>query len=160
MRILLTVDGAAQASTALREAGTRLDQPARPLLEVLAQEMQTMFQAHIQNAVGPDGPWPELATATHNIRHYYGWGAVGPKGIRAGDLLHSLQPLAIGDSYAETGSRLSYAETMNEGGDVTDEHGRTRTVQAFPFVWLGEQEISDLMTLVSEYYFGGERAAA
>lgn len=160
MRILLTVDGAPQASTTLRELGARLAQPARPLLEVLAAEMQTVFQGHITAAIGPEGPWPELADETHFIRAWYGWGAAEPKGIRGGDLLHNIQTLAIGEDFAETGANLSYARTVNDGGQVTDEHGRTRTVQAFPFVWLGPQEISDFMTLVSEYFFGGGELAA
>jgi hypothetical protein len=64
MRIHLQVDGAAAAKALLERTGARLTQPVRPLLQVLAAELQTYLQGHIRAEAGPDGPWPALTPQT------------------------------------------------------------------------------------------------
>jgi phage gpG-like protein len=155
MRLVLTVSGVESAHQVLTSAASALEQPARPLLEVLAAEMQTYLQAHIREERGPDGPWPALAPATRKIREYYGHPADHPILVRAGDLLQSITTLSIEESAVEVGTRLTYARTVQDGGPVTDpKTGRTRQVQAFPFAFVAEQEVQDLVTLVKEYYLG------
>ncbi len=154
MRIQLKVDGADAAKALLERTGARLSQPVRPLLEVLAAELQTYLQGHIRAETGPDGPWPDLMPQTRAIRRHYGHGD-GPRLVRAGDLLHSITTLGLTDRGVEVGTNMRYARTVNDGGDVTDpQTGRTRTVQAFPFVYLTAQEIEDLRGLIVEYFFG------
>jgi phage gpG-like protein len=159
MNIRLEIAGADEASRKLRGTAEQLAKDPRPLLEALAAEMQTLFQGHIREAKGPDGDWPELADATHHIRAHYGWGAGGPKGIRAGDLLHSITTLRLGDDFVDVGTNLSYSRTMQEGGEVTDERGHTRSVQAFPFVWLSDSNVRDFVELIRGYYLGGVAGA-
>jgi phage gpG-like protein len=159
MRISLTIDGAEEARDLLQSTAQRLEQPARPLLEVIAAELQTYLQRHIQDERGPGGPWPALAPATLHIREHYGHPAASPRLVRAGDLLHSITTLDLTDASTEVGTRMHYARVLQDGGTVTDaKTGRPRTVQAFPFAYLTEQEIEDVMTLVTEYYFGGADA--
>jgi|GEM_PF-4318130 len=154
MRIALKLDGAREAQDLLQRTGKKLSQPARPLLEVLAAELQTYLQTHIREESGPAGPWPALMPQTRAIRNHYGHGD-SPKLIRAGDLLHSITTLALTDHGVDVGTHMSYARVVNDGGTVTDpKTGQTRTVQAFPFVYATAQEIDDLRTLVQEYYFG------
>jgi phage gpG-like protein len=159
MRIVLQVHGAEDTARELAATGARLSQPAAPLLQAAGAMMQTFFQTHLNNAEGPGGPWPELAAETRAIRRHYGHGEA-PKLIRAGDLLHSITTLGQADSAVDVGTRLSYARIVHDGGQVTDENGRTRTVQAFPFVYLLPQEIGDLMDAVTAYYFEGSPVAA
>lgn len=155
MRIEITVDGADRAQEMLGRVAASLDQPVRPLLETLGAEMQTAFQKHIQNAEGPDGPWPKLKIATVIIREHYGHGGEGPRLIRGGDLLHSLQVLGLTDSYVESGTRLSYARVVQDGGTATDPSGRSHEVQAFPFVYFSNQEVDDYFELIRTYFFEG-----
>jgi phage gpG-like protein len=158
VRIALQVHGAEDTARQLEAIGTRLSQPAAPLLQAAAAMMQTYFQAHLRAAEGPDGPWPELKPETRAIRRHYGHGEA--KLVRAGDLLQSITTLGQADASVDVGTRLSYARTVHDGGQVTDEHGRTRTVQAFPFVYLTGQEIDDLVDTVTAYYFEGAAGAA
>jgi len=154
MRIHLQVQGAAAAKALLERTGARLTQPVRPLLQVLAAELQTYLQGHIQAETGPDGPWPTLAPQTRAIRRHYGHGD-GPRLVRAGDLLHSITTLGLTDRGVDVGTNMRYARTANDGGEVTDpQTGRTRTVQAFPFAYVTPGEVQDLLTLVTEYFFG------
>jgi phage gpG-like protein len=159
MRIALNIDGAQQAREILAGAGRRLEQPRKPLLEVLAAELQTYLQQHIRDERGPDGPWPPLAPATRRIREYYGHPADSPRLVRAGDLLQSVTTLDLSESAAQVGTLMRYARILQDGGTFTDpKTGRTRTVQAFPFAYLTAREIDDLMTLITEYFFGDESA--
>jgi phage gpG-like protein len=152
VRIALQVHGADELARGLRATGERLSRPPEPLLQAAAAMMQTWFQEHLRGEQGPDGAWPALHPATRAIRRHYGHGEA-PKLVRAGDLLHSVQTLAQEASSVEVGTRLSYAATVHDGGQVTDERGRTRTVQAFPFVYFTPQEIEDLVDAVTAYYF-------
>ena len=154
MKIALQVHGAEDVSRELAAQGTRLSQPAAPLLQAAGAMMQTYFQTHLRNAEGPNGPWPELMPETRAIRRHYGHGDT-PKLVRAGDLLQSITTLGQADTFVDVGTRLIYARTVHDGGQVTDENGRTRTVQAFPFVYLTEQEIGDITDAVIGYYFEG-----
>ncbi len=152
MRIALEVHGADEAARKLEGMGERLARPAAPLLQAAAAMMQTWFQSHLRAEEGPDGPWPALRPQTRAIRRHYGHGEA-PKLVRAGDLLHSIQTLGQGEASVDVGTRLSYARIVHDGGEVTDEHGRTRTVQAFPFVYMTDTEIADLADAVVGYYF-------
>ena len=154
MRITVTIEGAAEAVQLLEAAAARLEQPPRPLLESLAAALQTYLQAHIQTQTGPEGPWPALAPATRKIRAYYGHPADGPALIRGGDLLQSIAVLALEASAVEVGTRLPFARTLQDGGTIADpKTGRTREVQAFPFAYVTEAEVQDLVTLIQEHYF-------
>lgn len=151
MRISLQVDGAEALAKALEAKAERLAKPVAPLLQAAAALMGTWIQDHIRSESGPDGPWPELMPETRAIRHHYGH--EGGSLVRAGDLLHSITTLAQTDHAVDVGTRLVYARVLQDGGQVTDEHG-TRTVQAFPFVYLSDQEIADVVDTVTAYYFG------
>jgi phage gpG-like protein len=157
MRITVTIEGAAEAVQLLEAAAARLEQPPRSLLESLAAALQTYLQAHIQTQTGPEGPWPSLAPATRKIRAYYGHPADGPALIRGGDLLQSITTLAIEDRAPlniTVGTRLPFARTLQDGGSIADpKTGRTRDVQAFPFAYVTEAEVQDLVTLIQEHYF-------
>jgi phage gpG-like protein len=155
VRLTLTVAGVDEAREVLAAAAARLEQPARPLLEVLAAELQTYFQVHINEERGPGGPWPPLSRVTQKIREYYGHPGDHPQLVRAGDLLHSISTLALEESAVEVGTRMHYARVLQDGGTVADaKTGRPREVQAFPFAYVAEQELADLVTLITEYYFG------
>jgi phage gpG-like protein len=154
MRITATIEGHETAIQLLEAVATRLEQPPRPLLESLAAALQTYFQTHIQTQTGPEGPWPPLAPATRKIRAYYGHPADGPALIRGGDLLQSITTLAIEDRAIEVGTRLPFARTLQEGGTVAHPNtGRTREVQAFPFAYVTDAEVQNLVTLIQEHYF-------
>jgi phage gpG-like protein len=154
MRIAVTIEGAAEAVQLLEAAAARLEQPPRPLLESLAAALQTYLQTHIQTQTGPEGPWPALAPATRKIRAYYGHSPDGPALIRGGDLLQSIAALTIEDRAVEVGTRLPFARTLQDGGSIADpKTGRARDVQAFPFAYVTEAEVQDLVTMIQEHYF-------
>jgi phage gpG-like protein len=154
MRITITLEGAAEAVQLLEAAAARLEQPPRSLLESLAAALQTYLQAHIQTQTGPEGPWPPLAPATRKIRAYYGHPSDGPALIRGGDLLQSINTLALEDRAVEVGTRLPFARTLQDGGPVVHPNsGRTREVQAFPFAYVTEAEVQHLVALIQEHYF-------
>ena len=154
MRITLTIEGAAEAQQLLEAAAVRLEQPPRPLLEDLAAKLQAYFQSHIHDQAGPEGAWPSLAPATQKIRAWYGHPPAGPALIRGGDLLQSITTLALEDRAVEVGTRAPFARTLQDGGTVADaKTGRSRTVQAFPFVFVSAQEVQALVTLIQEHYF-------
>jgi phage gpG-like protein len=159
MKVSLQINGAGDLSRELGALGERLAKPAAPLLQAAAAMMQTAFQTHIRDEEGPDGPWPAHHPATKHIRRWYGH-ADGPRLVRNGDLLQSIQTLAQTADAVEVGTRTAFAGVVQDGGTVTDDHGRRRTVQAFPFVYLTEQEIADLIDTVSAYYFEGDGVAA
>lgn len=148
----LSVVGAEALAQDLRSEERRLSRPVKPLLQGAAALMQTWMQDHIRSEQGPDGPWPALHPATRKIREYYGWPAEGPRLIRAGDLLHSIETLSQTDSEIEVGSRLSYARLVQLGGEVQG-RGRPRTIQAFPFVYFSPSEIDDLVDTITTYFF-------
>ena len=153
MRITLLIEGHEAAVRLLEAAAARLEQPPRPLLESLAAALQTDLQAHIQTQTGPEGPWPQLAPATRKIRAYYGHPADTAL-VRSGDLLQSITALSLEDRAVEVGTRLPFARTLQDGGTIADpKTGRTREVQAFPFAYVTEAEVQDLVTLIQEHYF-------
>ena len=153
MRTTVTLEGAAEAMQLLEATAARLEQPPRPLLESLAAALQTYFQAHIQTRTGPEGPWPQLAPVTRKIRAYYGYPPDAAL-VRSGDLLQSITTLTLDDQAVEVGTRTPFAHTLQEGGAVADpKTGRTRDVQAFPFAYVTEAEVQDLVTLIQEHYF-------
>jgi phage gpG-like protein len=154
MRVTVTIEGAAEAVQILEAAAVRLEPPPRSLLESLAAALQAYLQTHIQTQTGPEGPWPPLAPATRKIRTYYGHPPDGPALIRGGDLLQSITTLAIEDRAVEVGTRLPFARTLQDGGTITDPRtGRTRDVQAFPFAYVTDAEVQDLVTMIQEHYF-------
>jgi phage gpG-like protein len=153
-RIAISVNGAEPTIQALGKAGAGLSQPTRPLLEIVAAEMQTAFQRHIREARGPEGGWPALKPQTRAIRRYYGHGAADPRLIRGSDLLHSITTLALEETAVDVGTRLRYARVLQDGGEVAD-GPRSRTVQAFPFVFLDSQEEADLIEMVGHYFLEG-----
>jgi phage gpG-like protein len=159
MRLTLTLQGAAEAQALLAATAARLSQPPAPLLLDLAAALQRNLQTHIQSQTGPDGPWPPLAPVTRKIRAYYGYAPDGPALVRAGDLLQSLTTLNLEDRAVEVGTRAPYARTLQDGGTLTGPRtGHTRTVQAFPFAYVTAQEIEDLLSLLTAYYFGDPNA--
>jgi len=159
MRLTLTISGAPEAHLFLSTAAARLAQPPRPLLAALAATLQSFFITHIQTQTGPTGPWPPLSPITQKIRAYYGYPPAAPALIRAGDLLQSLTTLTLEDTAVEVGTRTSFARTLQDGGTVTDVRtGRPRTVQSFPFLFVTETELSDLLALITAYYFGATDA--
>src|SRR6185369_13770945 len=137
MRISVTLEGAAEAQALLTTTATRLAQPPGPLLTDLATALQRNLQTHIQNQAGPDGPWPALAPVTRKIRAFYGYPPDGPALVRAGDLLQSITTLTQEDRAVEV---------------------HTRTVQAFPFAYVTTQEVEDLVTVITAYFFGDPNA--
>lgn len=159
MKVSLQIHGADELARQLAGLGERLAKPAAPLLQAAAAMMQTWFQGHIRAEEGPDGAWPQHHPATKHIRRWYGH-ADGPRLVRSGDLLQSIQTLSQTEDAVEVGTRTAFAGVVQDGGTVTDEHGRTRMVQAFPFVYLTEQEIGDLMDTVTAYYFEEGAGAA
>ncbi len=159
MRISATLEGAAEAQQLLATTAARLAQPPGPLLTDLATALQRNLQTHIQNQAGPDGPWPALAPVTRKIRAFYGYPPDGPALVRAGDLLQSIATLTQEDRAVEVGTRSPFARTLQDGGTLADPRtGHTRTVQAFPFVYVTAGEVEDLLTLITTYYFGDPNA--
>jgi phage gpG-like protein len=153
MRITITIEGATEAVQLLEATAFRLEQPPRPLLEALAAQLQTYLQAHIQTQTGPDGPWPPLSRVTRKIREYYGHSPDATL-VRSGDLLQSITTLTTEDRAVEVGTRVPFARTLQDGGTVAHPNtGRTRDVQAFPFAYVTEAEVQDLVTLIQEHYF-------
>ena len=154
MRITVTIEGAAEAVQLFEAAAARLEPPPRPLLESLAAALQTYLQTHIQTQTGPEGPWPQLAPATRKIRAYYGHPADGPALIRGGDLLQSITTLSLEDRAVEVGTRLPFARTLQDGGTFADPRtGRARDVQAFPFAYVTDAEVQNLVALIQEHFF-------
>lgn len=153
MKVSIQVTGAKEVQEVLRVTTRRLGQGTRALLQTLGGMMQTFFQEHIRSEEGPDGPWPELAPATRAIRDWYGHPPAGPKLIRTGDLLHSITTLQLGSDFVEVGTKNPAAPVLHTGGEVTDDRGRTRSVQAFPFVWLSPDQVQDLLVSVFSFYF-------
>jgi phage gpG-like protein len=159
MRLSLTLTGAAEAQALLAATAARLTQPPAPLLTDLATALQRNLQTHIQNQTGPDGPWPALAPVTRKIRGYYGYPPDGPALVRGGDLLQSIATLTQEDRSIEVGTRAPFARTLQDGGTIADPRtGHTRTVQAFPFVYVTAREVEDLLTAITAYYFGDPNA--
>ncbi len=155
MRISVALEGAAEAQALLATTAARLAQPPGPLLTDLAAALQRNLQTHIQNQAGPEGPWPALAPVTRKIRAFYGYPPDGPALVRGGDLLQSIATLTQEDRSIEVGTRAPFARTLQDGGTIADpKTGHTRTVQAFPFVYVTAQEVEDLLSLITTYYFG------
>jgi len=159
MRISVTLEGAAEAQALLATTAARLAQPPGPLLTDLAAALQRNLQTHIQNQAGPEGPWPALAPVTRKIRAFYGYPPDGPALVRAGDLLESITTLTQEDRSIEVGTRSPFARTLQDGGTIADPRTcHTRTVQAFPFVYVTAREVEDLLTMIAAYYFGDPNA--
>jgi phage gpG-like protein len=162
VKIALQIQGATEAAHLVSGLAQRLTQPATPLLSDAAALMLSSFQSHLRDQQGPDGAWPALHPVTRAIRRYYGHGET-PRLIRGGDLLQSLTTLGQTDTSVEVGTRLGYAAILQTGGQVanghTGSHG-TRTVQAFPFVYLTGPEIDAILGTVTAYYFGEDGASA
>jgi phage gpG-like protein len=153
MRVVLTLEGTAEARQILEATASRLEQPPRPLLQDLAAALQLHFQTHIRQQTGPDGPWAPLAPVTRRIREYYGH-PPDTTLIRSGDLLQSITTLALEDRALEVGTLAPFARTLQDGGTVLDaKTGRPRTVQAFPFVYVTAAEVQSLVALLEAYYF-------
>ena len=153
MRITVTIEGAAEAVHLLEATASQLEQPPRPLLESLAAALQTYLQTHIQTQTGPEGPWPQLAPATRKIRQYYGHTPDAAL-IRGGDLLQSITTLSLEDRAVEVGTRLPFARALQDGGTIADpKTGRARDVQAFPFAYVSDAEVQNLVILIQEHYF-------
>ncbi len=154
MRITLTIEGASEAANLLEATASRLEQPPAPLLEALAAALTTAFQNHIRHHTGPEGPWPPLHPVTQKIRAFYGHPPDDAL-VRSGDLLQSLTTLRQEDAAVEVGTITPFARTLQDGGTVTDpKTGRTRTVQAFPFVYVTADEVQTFADLLKEHYFG------
>jgi phage gpG-like protein len=156
VKLSLEVTGAAEAAHLLATFADRLEQSPRPLLEILADALQSYLQSHIQTQTGPNGAWPALAPVTRKIRDFYGYPPDGPALVRGGALLQSITTLALLEQSVEVGTTTAFARTLQDGGLVTDpKTGRTRTVQAFPFAYVTAAEVQDLVTLITTYYLGG-----
>lgn len=157
MRVSVTVQGASEAASELREIDARLDCDLRPTLAARGQDMVTAFRDNIltEGARLADRGivWPPLHPATRAIRRYYGH--EGKKTlVRGGDLLQSIEVLDLGPSHVEVGTRHHAAATVHHGGEVTDERGRRRTVQSFPFVIPSVQDVDDWTTLIADELLG------
>ena len=159
MRVHLQVDGAEPLAKSLEERGQRLTGDLSPLLQAIAADWVTHFQANIQEAGRGEVTWPALRPATVHIRDYYGYGGADPRLIRGGDLLHSIQLLEASErsivvGTRQTGSGGAAARILQDGGTATDKHGRTHDVQAFPFIFLTEQDYDDTLEQITTYFFG------
>ncbi len=160
--VRVSLEGATEAAQAFREIHARLDRSPAPLMAGLGQAMVSIFQENIRTEgarLADRGiTWPTLHPATQKIREHYGHGASGPRLIRSkGDLLRSLNVLDVGESFVEAGSRLPHARVLHLGGTWVDpKTGKTRQVQAFPYVIASKQDIDDLMETISDYYLGTE----
>ncbi len=158
MRLLINVAGAEQLARALDAQGRRVTGDLRPLLDAVAADWVTHFQDNIREEGRGGVSWPQLQPATIRIRIHYGHG-IGPKLIRGGDLLHSIQLLDAGETWIEVGSRqtsgpVPVAAILQRGGTVTDARGRKREVPPFPFVYLTAQDVDDTVEMIGVYLFG------
>lgn len=153
MSVTIQLDGAQQAARELLELDDRLNQPLRPLLEVLGQQIASWAQSRIADSgrdlAGTEFEWPELHPATLAIRRRYGHQGK-PVLYRGGQLQHDIRPLAQGADYTEVGATLDYAGTVQFGGETT-RGGRRRTVLARPFLVLTDPQIDQLADLVALY---------
>jgi phage gpG-like protein len=155
--IELTIDGAEALGQRLRGIATRLEGSPRVLFESAGELMKTFFRDHIESG-GEGLGWPELKPATRAIRKHYGHD--GKKTlVRGGDLLQSIDVRSVDEFGVTVGTDLTggptgdvpVARILQDGGEVTDDHGR-RTVQAFPFIVLSDTELTDLGDLITNFY--------
>lgn len=165
MRVRLTVDGVERSAQALEQLGARYNADLSPLLAAIAADWASIFQRNIREE-GRGANWPELHPVTVKIREYYGHGG-GPRLIRSrGDLLHSIGLLDSTPDSIEVGTTqlgaggVPAARILQDGGEVTDERGRTRLVQAFPFIVLEPTDVEDSVELITTYLFGAGAARA
>ncbi|HVF61672.1 MAG TPA: hypothetical protein VNJ70_17840 [Thermoanaerobaculia bacterium] len=165
MQFHLTVDGVATAAEALEQRGERFRGDLSPLLAAIAADWTSIFQRNIREE-GRGANWPELHPVTIKIRKHYGHGA-GPRLIRSrGDLLHAIglldstpESIEVGTTQLGAGG-VPAARILQDGGEVTDERGRTRLVQAFPFIFLEPTDVDDSVEMITTYLFGDGAARA
>lgn len=158
VRVSVTVQGASEAASELREIDARLHRDLRPILAARGQDMVTAFRENIMTGgarLADRGiRWPPHDLVTLRIREYYGHGDK-LKLVRGGDLLQSIEILDLGPSQVEVGTRHHAAATVHHGGEVTDERGRRRTVQSFPFIVPSLQDVDDWTALIADELLGG-----
>jgi phage gpG-like protein len=153
VRVSLRVDGAEPVARRLEEVSNLLEKPLAPLLDALAADWVTHFQSNIRDEGRGGVSWPALHPVTLKIRKHYGH--TGGKLIRGGDLLHSLSILSAGPTFVEVGSRLAPARILQDGGTFDDpKTGKQRQVQAFPFVYLTEEDVDETFELITVYFLG------
>lgn len=154
MGVTFQIQGAQEARRELLELHDRLHQPMTPLLEAMGQQVASWIQGRIADdgadLRGTPFAWPEHHPATKAIRRRYGHEGK-PRLYRGGQLQHSIRPLEQGSDYVDVGTNLEGAATVHHGGE-TSRGGRRRTVQAFPFVVLIDQQIDDLAEIVGIYF--------
>ncbi len=150
--VTLEVTGADQASKSILEVADQFDQPLTPLLDRLTFHWTLTFQSHITDDGPPGVTWPKHHPVTTKIREYYGHG-VGPRLMRAGDLRNSITTLRLGPDFATVGTPLPFARVVQDGGTVT-EGGRTRQVQAFPFIVITDELSEVTFESIESYFFG------
>lgn len=158
VRFSVTVQGAPAAAADLRRIEARLSRgDLRPVIAARGQDMVTAFRENIQTGgarLSDRGiVWPSLHPATRAIRRHYGH--EGKKTlVRGGDLLQSIEVLSLGPRHVEVGSTHHAASTVHHGGEVTDERGRRRTVQSFPFVVPSVRDVDDWTALIADELLG------
>lgn len=170
MRVSVRVDGAVETERMLSVIDNRVTRPVRPLLDILAAEMQSAYRTGIQSR-GLDLPKPHWLT--EKIRRHYGHDAKA-RLVRGGDLIRSITVLRTGEDFVDVGSPLSFARLLHEGGTKNDPPPRrdalgkfstsgarsgrstTRQVQAHPFLVTTDELLRTLEDDMREYFLPTE----
>ncbi len=149
LRLTVRTEGADAIIRRLEAHAEKHQQPKSLLLEVLAQEGVTAFQANIRSEgsrLSDRGiSWPPLHPVTQKIRRHYGHGS--RMLVRSGDLLHSIRPLTFGDDHVDIGTSARGAYVDHHGGTVD-----RRQVPARPFLLPTVQDADDWIALTADYY--------
>ena len=148
----LTVTGAEETAATLETVHRRLHEPYTPLLGRLEDLMAESFRQNLLSEGARSAtPWPSPHPSTAAIRQHYGH--KGPRLIRGGQLLESINTLDRSDRSIAVGSALPYAADVHEGGLIDDGRGGTRTVQAHPFLAPTLQDLDDWDDRIAHYFF-------
>ena len=148
VRVSLKVQGAGELRQALEQLDARINAPALPLMQTLSQDWASKFQSKILEG---RLDLPEHNPVTIKIRAFYGHDGK-QKLVRAGDLVHSIEPLEVTDSGFEVGTEIEYAAVLFHGGTVVEKSGRTHQVPPFPFIELDDELLADTDELIAEYF--------
>lgn len=148
VRIRVQVTGADEAKASLQGHQQRIDGPIGPLLQAISAEAVSFFKERILKG---SPQLPVLLTQTERIRAHYGHSGK-PKLVRGGDLLRSIAPQGSTETSIAVGSALEFAYVLHEGGLVVDKRGRSHTVRPFRFLEPAEPLISDVETMVHDWF--------
>lgn len=145
MRISVDVAGAKPVAQLFKRVSSKLrDRRFAPLTGQLGELFAEAYRENIRT----DGArlegvtWPELKPATQRIRKSLGYGARGPRLMRRGDFVLSIEVLESHGRDAVVGSREGQASLLHE---------------AFPYLIASSADLEEMESQVRQHFFGGGR---